>query len=69
MGEYIARFGSTSWSVPISSQELLNSFYGVLEEAMQAFSKLEPGRCSGTYGGWEFGINTETNVIYHAFMK
>lgn len=35
---------------------------------METIGTKAPGRYFGTYGNWEFGINTETGVVYHARM-
>ncbi len=68
MGEYVSRFGEESWSIGIRSQEMLESYSASLNEAMKELVTKEPGRYFGTYGNWEFGINTETGVVYHAKM-
>ena len=69
MGEYVGRFGAESWTIGSRSQAMLSSYYSAVEEAMGSWSSLTPGRHYGIFGGWQLGINTETNVIYHAFMQ
>ena len=68
MGEYVSRFGDESWSIGTRSQAMLESYSASLNKAMETIGTETPGRCFGTYGNWELGINTETGVVYHARM-
>ncbi len=68
MGEYVARYGSESWSVGIRSQTILESYSMSLNQAMSQIATQSPGRYFGAYGNWELGINTQTGVVYHAQM-
>ena len=47
---------------------MLESYSTSLNKAMETIGTKAPGRYFGTYGNWEFGINTETGVVYHARM-
>ena len=66
MGEYVGIFGDVSYSIPLRSQVMLESYDAALNLAMEELVKLPPGRYFKTFGGWELGINTETGVVYHA---
>ena len=68
MGEYVSRFGDESWSIGTRSQAMLESYSASLNKAMETIGTETPGRYFGTYGNWELGINTETDVVYHARM-
>lgn len=68
MGEYVSRFGDTSWTIEIRSQAMLESYTSALNEGMVDLISQTPGRYFKTYGNWELGINTETGVVYHAKM-
>ena len=68
-GEYIGtQYGGENFSTGIRSQEMLESYSAALNEAMTKFVSLPSGEHSGIFGGWEIAINTETGVVFHAFM-
>jgi len=51
----------------VRSQVMLESYSSALNEAMKKFVKEAPGRHKGEFSGWEFGVDTETGVVFHAF--
>lgn len=70
MGEYVGRFGETSFSIDLRSQLMLESYVSALDQAMGELASKPLGRYEDlNFGGWVFGIDTKEGVVFHAFYE
>lgn len=65
--QYVGRFGKESWSIDLRSQLMLDSFAKSLDEAVNQIIDKPLGRHEDlSFGGWQFGIDTSSGVVFHA---
>lgn len=65
--QYVGRFGKESWSIKLRSQLMLDSFAKALDEAVNEIITKPLRRYEDlNFGGWQFGIDTESGVVFHA---
>ncbi|WP_303805610.1 dockerin type I domain-containing protein [Ruminococcus flavefaciens] len=70
MGQYLSQFGGDNFSTNLRSQLMLESYSSALDEAMEYLISQPPARYENLiYGGWVFGIDTSTGVVFHAFPE
>ena len=54
MGEYVGRFGETSFSIDLRSQLMLESYVSALDQAMGELASKPLGRYEDlNFGGWD----------------
>ena len=65
--QYVGRFGKESWSIDLRSQLMLDSFAKSLDEAVNQIIDKPLGRHEDlSFGGWQFGIDKSSGVVFHA---